>query len=128
QDYIEKDGLDIRVVIIGNKAVAVKRLIRDNDCRASGSGNLVFENENIDKRFIQKAFEIAEKIRSQSLALDFILSKSNIIYLVEISYGFPMFNFLDGAAGYWNKNLQWTGGKFNLQGWMVEGIIQGDKK
>ena len=123
QEFVENDGFDVRVVVIGHKAVALKRLVRENDFRASGSGNLIFENEKIDKEYIIKAFDLSRRIKSQSLAIDFIQSKDNEVLIVELSYGFPMLNFLDGAAGYWDSSLQWHEGKFNPQEWMVKEII-----
>lgn len=123
QEFVENDGFDVRVVVIGHKAVALKRLVRENDFRASGSGNLIFENEKIDKEYIIKAFDLSRRIKSQSLAIDFIQSKDNEVLIVELSYGFPMLNFLDGAAGYWDSSLQWHEGKFNPQEWMVSNLI-----
>lgn len=124
QDFIENDGFDIRVVVIDNKAVALKRLVRDNDFRASGSGKLIFENENIDQRYIEEAFKLNEKIESTSLVIDFIHSKNNDIYVVELSYGFPMINFLDGASGFWDSELNWHEEDFNLQAWMVDSLLK----
>ena len=124
QEFVENDGFDVRVVVIGGKAIALKRLVRENDFRASGSGNLIFENDKIDKDYIIKAFDLSRKIKSQSLAIDFIKSKDNEVLIVELSYGFPMLNFLDGAAGYWDSSLQWHAGKFNPQGWMVEEMVK----
>ena len=120
QEFIKNEGYDIRVVVIGDKAVALKRLVRENDFRASGSANLVFENENIDIRFIKESFELAKKLKTQSVAIDLIKDLDNRIYVVEISYAFPMLHFLDAAAGYWDDSLNWHEEDFNLQGWMVE--------
>lgn len=127
QDFIENDGFDIRVVVIDDKAVALKRLVRDNDFRASGSGKLVFENENIDKRYIEEAFKLNKKIKATSLAIDFIHSKDDNIYIVEISYGFPMTNFLDGSAGFWDKDLNWHQEQFNLQNWIIDSLLKDQK-
>lgn len=123
QEFIANNGFDIRVVVIGGKAIALKRLVRKNDFRASGSGNLVFENQNIDKRYIELAFQISSKLSSQSLAIDLIHSKNDKIFVVELSYGFPMRNFLDNASGYWDEQLNWHESTFNPQGWMVENLI-----
>lgn len=122
QDFIPNDGFDIRVVVIGNKAIALKRLVRKNDFRASGSGNLVFENESIDKRYIKLAFDINKKLGSQSLAIDLIHSKEDEIFVVELSYGFPMLNFLDNASGYWDNEINWHESHFNPQEWIIENI------
>lgn len=128
QEFIENDGYDVRVVVIGSRAVALKRLVRENDFRASGSGNLVFENENIDKTIINHAFKLARKMKSQSLAVDFIKRNSdNKIFVVEVSYGFPMNNFLEGSSGYWDSEMNWHEGKFNPQEWMVVNLLRSKK-
>ena len=124
QDFVENDGFDIRVVVINNKAVALKRLVRENDFRASGSGNLVFENELIDQRYIKLAFELNRSINSQSLVIDFIHSLDDKIYIVEISYGFPVYNFLDKAAGFWDEDIRWHKSYFNLPQWILESVIE----
>jgi hypothetical protein len=84
---------------------------------------LIFENENIDKRYIELAFKLAKTLKTQSSAFDFIQDLSSNIYIVEMSYGFPMLNFLDGASGYWSSDLKWHEEKFNLQVWMVESVF-----
>src|SRR5690606_18970723 len=123
QEFIANDGYDIRVVVVNNKAIALKRLVRENDFRASGSGNLVFENEKIDIRYIKLAFKTAEKLKLQSLAVDLIHSKKDEIFIVELSYGFPMHNFLDGANGFWDSSLNWHEGDFNPQEWMIDSLV-----
>src|SRR5690606_31787781 len=40
QEFIPNNKFDIRVIIVGNKAFAVKRMVRVNDFRASGSGQI----------------------------------------------------------------------------------------
>lgn len=127
QEFVKNEGFDVRVVTIGKKAVALKRMVRDNDFRASGSGELIFENERIDKRYIKRAFDLASKLNMQSIAFDFIKDLSSNIYLVELSYAFPMSNFLDGASGYWDEDLTWHNESFNLQGWIVEAFISKTK-
>lgn len=123
QDFIENDGFDVRVVVIGDKAVALKRLVRENDFRASGSGKLVFEDKFIDKRYIKIAFDIKNKLKSQSLAIDLVHSRNDDIFAIEISYGFPMLNFLEGSSGYWDNELIWHEGQFTPQYWMIEDLI-----
>lgn len=127
QDFVPNDGYDVRVVVIYNKAVALKRLVRENDFRASGSGNLVFENNKINKRYIEMAFAVAKRLDLQSMAIDLIHSKNDEVYIVELSYGFPMLNFLEGASGYWDVDMNWHEGKFNLQAWMIESMINESK-
>ena len=124
QEFVPNDVFDIRVLVVEKYAVALQRNVRKNDFRASGSGNLVFPNENIDKQYIRLAFEISVKMNSQSMAIDLIKDKNRKIYVVEVSYGFPMLNFLDRSSGFWTSDLVWHEGKFIPQYWMVENLIK----
>lgn len=124
QEFIQNGGFDVRVVVVNGKAVSLKRLVRENDFRASGSGNLIFENDKIDINYIKKSFDLSEKLCTQSIAIDFIKSNEGKIYIVEISYGFPMENFLDEAAGFWDRKLRWHNENIELQNWMVESLIK----
>ena len=49
QDFIPDNDSDIRVIIIGDKAFGIKRMTRNNDFRASGSGLISYEIEDIPK-------------------------------------------------------------------------------
>jgi hypothetical protein len=66
------------------------------------------------------AFDISEKIKSQSLAFDFVLDYNGKPNVVEISYCFPGGPFLDDCLGFWDKNLKWNEGKYSTQYLMVE--------
>ncbi len=119
QDFIPYNDHDIRVIVIDNKAFAIKRDVRKNDFRASGSGLLSFEKENFDDEMIRIALKLSNNLQSKSVAVDFV-KKGKDFLIVEISYGFPAKNFTDGCTGYWDKDLNWHPGKFNEQEWMVE--------
>jgi glutathione synthase/RimK-type ligase-like ATP-grasp enzyme len=123
QDFIPNNDSDIRIIVIGDKAFAIKRLVRKNDFRASGSGFVLYEKELFDERCVTMAFNINEKIKSQSLAIDFVFDSDNKPLIVEISYGFVPTGY-DPCTGYWTKNLQWHEGKFNPYGWMVDNLIK----
>lgn len=122
QDFIPKNDYDIRIIIIGDRAFGVKRMVRKNDFRASGSDIKKFEKEEIDIKYVKLAFDLNKKLKSQSIALDFILKENNPV-LVEISYGFSV-EFYDPCPGYWDHDLQWHEGKFTPQEWMVEDLIE----
>lgn len=121
QDFIPDNDHDIRVIVTGDKAFAIKRMTRENDFRASGSGNILYEKELFDKKTIQLSFVIAKKLKTQCLAFDFVYDNGKPL-VVEISYGFSMVGY-DPCPGYWDSNLQWHEGKFNPYGWMIEDII-----
>lgn len=121
QEFIPGNDHDIRVIVIDGKAFAIKRMTRENDFRASGSGFILYEKEHFDDKTIELAFNISEKLGSQCMAFDFVFL-GNEPLVVEISYGFAMEGY-DKCTGYWDRSLKWHEGKFNPYGWMVEGMI-----
>ena len=70
QDYIKDNDSDLRVVIIGDKAIGEKRYVRKDDFRASGSGK--FEYVKLREDVLQIAFSTAKRLHLQSVAFDFI--------------------------------------------------------
>ncbi|MBL0356322.1 MAG: hypothetical protein IPP72_05285 [Chitinophagaceae bacterium] len=122
QDFIAGNDHDIRVVVVGDKAYAIKRMVRENDFRASGSGNILYDKSLFDDPIIQLSFEIAEKLTTQVLALDYVFDNGKPL-VVEISYGFAMAGY-DPCPGYWDRQLRWHEGKFDPYGWMIEDIIK----
>lgn len=123
QDFIPNNSFDIRVIVIDDKAFAIKRLVRDNDFRASGSGSIIYEKSAIDLRCVKIAFDISDKLKSQCLAYDFIFDADDNPLIVEISYGFSVEAY-DKCHGYWNKNLDWNEEKFNPQEFIIENVIK----
>lgn len=123
QDFIPNNTFDIRVVVIGDKAFALKRLCRKGDFRASGGGSLVYDKGQIDERCVQIAFEVNEKLQSQSIAFDFVFDEKARPMIVEISYGYtaPAYDYCEG---YWTIDMQWhDGSHFDFCGWMVENLV-----
>lgn len=80
-------------------------MTRNNDFKASGSGNLVFDKNQIDERCVQISFNVNNKLNCQSVAYDFVFDKNNNPLIVEISYGFAMEAY-DACLGYWNIILK----------------------
>jgi len=122
QNYLAGNNHDIRIVIIGCKAFAIKRMVRENDFRASGSGTILYDRNLFDENTIRLSFEITEKLHAQCLAFDYVHDQGKP-WLVEISYGFSPAGY-DPCPGYWDRNLTWHDGKFNPYGWMVENLVK----
>lgn len=123
QDFIPNNNSDIRVIVIGEKAFAIKRMVRENDFRASGSGDILFEPQEINIDCIKTAFEVNNKISSQCIAFDFVLDSYSRPLVVEISYGFSMEAY-DNCLGYWDENLNWHYSNFNPQFWIINNLIK----
>lgn len=121
QDFIPDNEFDIRVIVIDKKAFAIKRLVRDGDFRASGSGHILYGKHNFNEETIKLSFKIAEKINSQCLAIDFVFYNDQP-RVVEISYGFIKEPYYK-CEGFWDCDLNWHEGAFNAQGWMVDALL-----
>lgn len=122
QEFIPRNDFDIRVIVINDKAFAIKRMVRENDFRASGSGVIFYGKENFNDNTIKVAFDIAKKMKSKCAAFDFIYDKGNPL-IVEVSYDFVS-SVYDKCEGYWDNNLVWNAGKFNPYGWMVDSLLE----
>jgi glutathione synthase/RimK-type ligase-like ATP-grasp enzyme len=121
QDFISDNHYDIRIIVIGERSFAIKRLVRENDFRASGSGNILYAKEHFDENTIALSFLLAEKLKMQCVAFDFVFQNGNP-FLLEISYGFVPDGYKN-CVGYWDAKMNWHEGKFNPYGWMVEDIL-----
>lgn len=123
QEFIPNNKFDIRVCVVGDKAFAIKRVVRDNDFRASGSGNIVYAKSEIDERCVKIAFDVNKKIQGQSMGFDFVFDEKNNPLIVEIGYGYFAPSY-DICEGYWTSDMQWHEGEgFDFCGWMVEEIV-----
>ena len=122
QDFIPNNNSDIRIIVIQQKAFAIKRMVRENDFRASGSGSILYEKELFNENTIRLAFQIAKKMQGQSVALDFIYD-DGMPKVVEVSYGFVETGY-DECPGYWDEALKWHEGKFDPCEWMVDLVVE----
>jgi len=121
QEFIPNNTYDIRVIVIENKAFAIKRGVREGDFRASGSGNILYDKNEIDLETIKISFEVNKYLKTQSVAFDFVKHNEELL-IVEISYCFTAEPY-DFCPGYWDIDLNWYEGKFNPQEWMIENLI-----
>ncbi|MDB2435955.1 hypothetical protein N9W65_03145 [Schleiferiaceae bacterium] len=122
QEFLDSNESDTRVVVIENKAFAIKRLVRKNDFRASGSGMILYGKNEIDLRCIKLAMDSSRKLNAQCLAYDFIHDEHNEPKIVEVSFGFSYQSYRN-CPGYWDSNLSWIEGEFDPCQWMIEGVI-----
>lgn len=123
QEFIANNDSDIRVITIGDKAFAIKRMTRPNDFRASGGGVIKFEKELIDERCVKIAFETSHKMKAICVAYDFVFDANQNPLIVEINYGFAHEPYLN-CPGYWDKDLNWHEGKFNQVDWILEEYLK----
>lgn len=123
QDFVKNNKYDIRVVVIGRRAFAIKRMVRENDFRASGSGNIKYDKSEIDERYIRIAFDVANSLKTQCIAYDFVTDDDKKPLIVEVNYGFAIEGYFP-CPGYWDENLNWYEESFNAADWMIEEIVK----
>lgn len=121
QEFIPNNDSDLRVVVIGNKAIGEKRYVRKGDFRASGSGE--FEYSEIPANVLQVAFSVANRLMLQSVAFDFIFHDNEPL-IIEMSYGFGTHG-ISHCKGYYTEDLQWHEEiEPFFWGWIVDGIME----
>ena len=123
QDFVAGNDSDIRVIIIGDKGFAIKRMVREGDFRASGSGNILYDKKEIDEACVRLAFEANKHIQSQCIAFDFVHDSSHTPLIVETSFGFSMHGY-DACPGFWTDDMVWHEGEFCPQDWMIENLLK----
>lgn len=121
QEFIPNNDHDIRVVVIGDRAFAIKRMVRDGDFRASGSGMIVHDPDQIPEETLRIAFEVTHSIDSQCCAFDFVQLDGKW-QIIEISYAFSAAGYRN-CPGYWNRKLQWQPGSFRPEQFMIEDVL-----
>lgn len=121
QDFIPDNSFDIRVIVVGNKAAAERRMVRKNDFRASGSGE--FDYKNIDIKVIKTAFKVAKDLKTQSIAFDFVINEQNEPVLIEMSYGFGT-KGISQAPGYWDDEFNWHQAEVRPADWIIDDLIK----
>lgn len=122
QDFMAGNTHDTRVIVIDGKfACAEKRFNRKDDFRASGSGS--FSYEDIDTNIVKVAFEVAKKLKMQSVAFDFVYDENKNPQIVEICFGFGIKGIMH-SPGYYTDDLVWhTCENPPFYEWIIEGVL-----
>jgi len=100
-------------------------MVRKNDFRVSGSGNILYDKKEIDIRAAEISFKISKKLQASCIAFGFIFA-NNAPLITEISYGF-IAEVYDPYTGNWDSEMNWHEGSFNPQSWMVDIVIDAFK-
>ena len=122
QEFIANNDSDIRVIVVDEKAFAIKRMVRENDFRASGGGTILYDKELFDTETIKTALDVTKKLKAQCLAFDFVYKDGKPL-IVEISYGYANEAY-DPVQGYWDEDMNWHEGQLISQDWMVDLMLK----
>jgi hypothetical protein len=118
QDFIPGNDFDTRVTIVGDRAFAFTRNVRPGDFRASGSGDVVYDIDRVNRKCLEIAFDVTRKVESQSIAFDFVSGEQQQPLILEVSYGYSS-QVVHSCPGYWDSKLTWHEGHV----WPQDGIL-----
>ncbi|WP_256003247.1 ATP-grasp domain-containing protein [Pedobacter deserti] len=108
QEYIPGLQHDFKVLVFGERYFVLKRYVRDNDFRASGSGKFHFETP--DEALLNYAKEVFEKLDVPFISLD-IAQDDKKCYLIElqgIGFGMPTLTRSNGYYTYDSHANRWV--------------------
>jgi glutathione synthase/RimK-type ligase-like ATP-grasp enzyme len=127
QEYLPGNAFDTRVTVIGNRAFAFRRFNREGDFRASGSGRISWEPSEIDLATLQLAFEVADKLQTQSVAIDG-MRRGDTRLVGEISYTYAAWA-IERCPGHWARDslgrLRWVEGPLRAEDAIFEDFVRG---
>lgn len=109
QDFVPGAEYDIRVVVLGRRALAYTRNVRPGDFRASGSGDFDFRQERIPPAALTAAFETTRRLGARALAFDFVVDARGQPVLLEVSYAFGITGLLR-CTSHVDEGLRWHPG------------------
>lgn len=129
QEFLDGNDFDTRITVIGQRAFGFRRHNRPGDFRASGSGNVDYDQSAIDSSFVRLAFETAEKLRTQSCAIDGLYRQGEPV-IGEVSYTYVSGNVYD-CPGHWelegspaSGELKWVEGHMWPEQAQVEDFLK----
>jgi hypothetical protein len=110
QEFLPNNPNDIRITVIGDRAFGFRRQNRPGDFRASGSGIIDWDPEQIPQKALQIAHTLSRDCGFQSMAYDFLVDSVGEIRVSEISYCFVNQAVFE-CPGYWDRDLVWHSGQ-----------------
>jgi len=111
QDYVPDLTHDYKVLVFGDKYFTLKRYVKENDFRASGSGNFAYEPPPLT--LLDYAKKIADLLDSPFVSLD-IAEREGNCYLIEFQgIGFGPITLVN-SSGYYANSGSSEGGGWNF--------------
>lgn len=129
QEFLPDNTYDTRVTVIGNRAFGFRRFNRPGDFRASGSGRIDWDATEVDEGFIRMAFQVAYRLRTQSIAIDGLFRGSERT-VGEISYTYATWA-IKKCPGHWilsgtpeDGRLEWTEGEMRSEDAIFDDFVE----
>ena len=124
QEYIPDLTYDWKILVLGRKCLGVKRFVRKNDFRASGS-KLYDLEELPSKRVLDFAIACKEKLQCPNVSMD-ICESDDVLQLLE--YQTMHFGILGGDPKFYFElnNEEWTESEItrDIEYYLAIGIVE----
>lgn len=125
QEFIPNDNYDMKVVVVNGKCAGFCRPVRSHDFRASGGGELVYDNSKLTRTLIESAFQAAERLKLRCVGFDYVIDKrDNTPKIIEMSYGF-LSSALTKVGGYYDREYNWHDGGIVVEDEIIESLLNG---
>lgn len=99
QEFVPGLENDWKVLVFGKRAYALKRYNRQDDFRASGSGNFQFEQPPY--KLIQEAMNIKNRLNAPFVSLDLAITEDQDVHLIEFqATHFGPYTMLKSSVAY----------------------------
>ena len=122
QDFMADNAFDTRVTAIGGRAFGFTRDVRPGDFRASGSGSICYDLDRVNLKCVRIALDVARKVGSQSMAVDFVTDEHGEPLITEVSYGY-VDTAVHECPGHWDEDLTWHEGHVWPQDAIIEDLL-----
>ncbi len=131
QQFVENAKYDLRIIVVGNKAVGYYRYPKSGDFRASGAG--ILEKKALPEEAMKIAFRTKQLLRATSLAVDMIYSEQTKTFnIIETSVfcGIDTAEqlIIDGIPGYYEfdgESFTFREGRFWVQEMALKDFFEG---
>ena len=124
QQFINNNGYDIKIAVVGDKCSYFARNVRKGSFKASGGGDFFYDHSLIKKALVKSAFKAADNIGMQCVGFDYVVDKkTGKGLIIEMCYGFD-FKAVYDCGGYWDRNFVWHNETLNVPLEVVKNMIE----
>lgn len=124
QQFIENDGFDIKVAVVGDKCSYIARHARKGSFKASGGGACFRDDKIMTEQIIRSAFEASDAIGMQCVGLDYVVDKYiSKGLIIEICFGNGVLEEIYDIGGYWDRELIWHNEPLNVTVEVIQNLL-----
>ena len=128
QEFIENDGYDLKVVVVGNKCSYLVRKVRKGSYKASGGGGIYYDRALVTPQIINSAFLTADVLGLQCVGFDYVVNrKDGRGCIVEMCYGFDS-EAISASGGYWDRSLTWHDAPLNVPHEIIKNLMENQQE